>query len=361
MIPEYRSHMLLAGCEGGVCMARLDERKRKVLRAVVEVYVANAEPVGSRTIARESDLGVSSATIRNEMADLEELGYLEQPHTSAGRMPSDAGYRFYVDEMANISSPTHLQLERMREALGRHASEVDAVLEATGKLLSEITDCLSLVAEPSPSAAVLNTVEMVPLGDHRMMLLIVTEEGFVHNRIVDHPEGVSLEKVKHVSSVLTNYLRGYNLGDVINSSVVRAVHSELNHCRQLLDVVMEILSSYSSDDAETRYRLEGAANIMKQPEFQDVRRAQKVLRVLSQRSVARNLFKGVDEDDIFVLIGSENRYEVISDCSVVTSTYYIRGQSAGRIGVLGPRRMNYGRVMGMVKTLTSLLSEALDG
>ncbi len=341
-------------------MTRLDERKRQVMRAVVESYVANAQPVGSRTIARDYDLGVSSATIRNEMADLEELGYLEQPHTSAGRMPSDAGYRFYVDEIARVSSPTHLQLERMRRAIGQQASEIDEVLQAAGRLLSEITDCLSVVVEPSPSGAVLNTVEIVPLESDRMMLLVITREGLVHNRMLDCPDDVSSEQMNHVSHVLTRYLRGYTLGDILSSEVVRGIRSELDHCRKLLDMVMHILSSYSSEDVQARYRLEGAANIMKQPEFQDVRRAQKVLRVLSQQSVINDLLRSVRSEDVFVLIGSENRYEGIRDCSIVTSAYSIRGQSAGRIGVLGPRRMNYGRVMGTVKTLTSLLSEVLN-
>ncbi len=336
----------------------LDERKRRVMRAIVEAYVHNAQPVGSRTIARDYDLGVSPATIRNEMSDLEGMGYLEQPYTSAGRVPSDLGYRFYVDQLVMVSGPSREQLDRIRRVLERRVSAVEVVLQTAGRILAEVTDCLAVVAAPYPEDSTLNAVEIIPLRPGRAMLLVITEEGFVQNQILDLPDDAGIETLRHVSQVLTRFLQGHSLEDVAHGLIWREMRSELNYCQRLLDVAAEALGDRDSTQAD--FHLEGAVNIMKQPEFQDVRRAQKVLTALSQHSVIRDMFRPFPVEGVFALIGRENVYEDIWDCSLISAVYFIDGRPSGRLGVLGPRRMNYGRIMGVVEAITEAVSDVLS-
>lgn len=336
----------------------LDARKRRVMQAVVEAYILSAQPVGSRTLARDYDLGVSPATIRNEMSDLEGLGYLEQPHTSAGRIPSDQGYRFYVDELVNISTPSDRQIERMRHMLQRRVSAVESVLQTAGRLLAEITDCLAVVASPYTEESTINTVDIVPLRGGRAMLVVVTNEGFVHNQMIDIPQDMEGDAARRVSRALSQYFRGQRVSEIVTGRRLYQLRSELRYCRRLLDVAIEALSAQES--SETDYHLEGAVNIMKQPEFQDVRLAQKVLSALSEQSVVRSLFGSFPREGMFVLIGRENIYEDIWDCSLVSAVYYIGDRPAGRLGVLGPRRMQYGKVLGVVEVVTDAVSDVLS-
>jgi len=336
----------------------LDARKRRVMQAVVEAYIINAQPVGSRTLARDYDLGVSPATIRNEMSDLEGMGYLEQPHTSAGRIPSDQGYRFYVDELVSIATPSDRQIERMRYILERRVSAVESVLQTAGRLLAEITDCLAVVASPYTEESTVNRVDIVPLRAGKAMLLVITNEGFVHNQMVDIPRDMEAAAARRVSRVLSEYFSGQKLSEIVAGRRLSLLRSELKYCRQLLDVAVEALSE--QDGSDTDYHLEGAVNIMKQPEFQDVQVAQKVLSALSEQSVIRRLFGSFPREGMFVLIGRENSYEDIWDCSLVSAVYYIDDRPAGRLGVLGPRRMHYGKVLGVVQVVTDAVSEILS-
>ncbi|MFO8059893.1 MAG: heat-inducible transcriptional repressor HrcA [Bacillota bacterium] len=337
---------------------QLDERKRRVMRAIVEAYVLNAQPVGSRTIARDYDLGVSPATIRNEMSDLEGMGYLEQPYTSAGRVPSDLGYRFYVDQLVMVSTPASEQLEQIRRLLEHRVSAVEAVLQTAGRILAEVTDCLAVVAAPYPEESTLNAVEIISLRPGRAMLLVITEEGCVHNQILDLPDEIGDDALRHASQVITRFLHGERLRDIVDGPIWWELRSELNYCRRLLDVAAEALTS--RDRSQVDFHLEGAVNIMKQPEFQDVRRAQKVLTALSRHSVMRDMFSPFPAEGVFALIGRENVYEDIWDCSVVSAVYHIDGRPSGRLGVLGPRRMDYGKIMGVVKAITEAVSDVLS-
>ncbi len=335
----------------------LDERKLRVMRAVVEAYVVNAQPVGSRTIARDFDLGVSPATIRNEMADLERMGLLEQPHTSAGRIPSDLGYRTYVDRIARIARPARKDLERVRGSLHHQVSEMDTILRASARILSEMTDCLALMAGPDSGEAVLNTIELVPLRSGRVTVLAITEDGFVQSRVTEVPD-VPPEELERASRLLNAHFRGLTLSEVLEGATLNALRRELRYCARLADVVGGLLRR-SAESGETDYLLDGAANIMKQPEFRDVARAQRVLAALAKRSLVRDLLSRFPGDDLGALIGSESDSEDMKECSLVSAVYYIGGRPAGRMSVVGPRRMDYGRVMGLLKTVTEAVGDVL--
>ncbi len=336
----------------------LDERKLRVMQAVVEAYVMNAQPVGSRTIARDFDLGVSPATIRNEMADLEGMGLLEQPHTSAGRIPSDLGYRVYVDRLARIARPSRSDLEVVRGALHRQVSEVDSVLRVSVKVLSEMTDCLTLMAGPHAGESVLNTIELVPMRSERVMVLVITEDGFVQSRMVDVPD-VPAEELERAARLLNEHFRGQTISEILGGSSLESLRRELKYCSMLADVVDGLLKK-SAEGGVTDYVIDGAANIMKHPEFRDVARAQRVLEALAKRSLIRDLLNRFSGDGLAALIGSESDTEDMRECSLVSAVYYIGGRPAGRMSVVGPRRMDYGRVMGLLKTVTEAVGEVLD-
>ena len=337
----------------------LDQRKLRVLQSVVEAYIANAQPVGSRTIARDFDLNVSPATIRNEMADLENMGYLEQPHTSAGRIPSDLGYRMYVDQIARIAQPSRDEIEVIQKVIGHRVSEMESLFYTASRLLSEMTDCLSLLAGPFTGRSVLSAVEIVPLRRGRAMVLVVTEDGFVQNQIVDSP-GIEPEQMEHASEIFNQYLRGHTVHEILHGSLLEELRHELNLTQELMDTAMALLLSQKTSEQHPDFFLEGAANIMKHPEFHDIHRTQRVLSALSRRSVIWDLLRRFPKEDIFALIGAENVYEDIQECSVVSAVYYVGGKAAGRIGVIGPRRMNYSRIMGIVKAMTEVVSDSLS-
>ncbi len=336
----------------------LDERKLKVMRAVVEAYIATAQPVGSRTIAKEFQLGVSPATIRNEMADLEGMGLLEQPHTSAGRVPSDRGYRVYVDRIARIARPAKRDLEHVRSHIHRQVSEVDSVLRVSGKILSEMTDCLALMVGPEAGDAILNTIELVPLRSGRVMVLVITEDGLVQSRMVDVPD-VPPGELERASRMLNDYFRGMTISQILEGSSLTALRRELRYCARLADVVDGLLKRSAQGEAMD-YVIDGAANIMKHPEFRDVARAQRVLEALARRSIVQELLDRFPGGDLAALIGSESASEDMRECSVVSAVYYFGGRPGGRISVVGPRRMDYGRVMGLLKTVTEAVEDVLD-
>ncbi len=335
----------------------LDERKLKVMQAVVEAYVINAQPIGSRTIAKESDLGVSPATIRNEMADLESMGLLEQPHTSAGRIPSDLGYRVYVDRIAKVSRPSLRDLERVRSILHRQVSEVEGVLRVSARVLSEMTDCLTLLAGPETGEAVLNTIDLVPLRSGRVMVLVITEDGFVQSRKVELPD-VPAEELERASRLLNDHFSGMTISEILQGSSLKGLRRELRYCFRLADVVDGLLKGSARGEV-TDYVIDGAANIMKHPEFRDVARAQRVLEALARRSLIKDLLNRFSGDDLVTLIGAENATEEMRECSLISTVYYIGGRRGGRMSVIGPRRMDYGRVMGLLETVSEVVGDVL--
>lgn len=337
----------------------LDQRKRLVLDAVIRDYVATAEPVGSRTIARKYELGVSPATIRNEMADLEELGYLEQPHTSAGRVPTDTGYRFFVDWLMESEHPCGRDLDMIHQLMVRKAREIEKLVLQTARILGETTECLSMVIGPEAGATVLQSFNLIPLRGQAALLVLVTGDGFSHNELVEIPEGVSPEELRRISWVLTRYLAGYTL-ERIGRSLLRDLETELAGYRVLLGQIMEVLHQGSAGGQEPRVFIGGVTNILKQPEFREIEKVQMILSLLEEQNLVRDLLVSREAGDgVVVTIGHENPQREIQDCSVVTACFYLGGRAVGRIGTLGPRRMDYGRVTALVDHVTKALSKVL--
>jgi len=331
---------------------RLDDRKLQVLRAVVESYVQTAEPVSSRMIARRYGLGVSPATIRNEMSDLEELGFLEQPHTSAGRVPSDRGYRLYVDRLMQAAEVADDDVRSLRQAW-RRAEQLESLMHVTAHALSQVTNYLSVVFGPSMRTSSFHSLYMHLISEERAILVVLNNLGLVQNAVVEVPEGSKEEDLRAISLVLTSQLAGLPMEKAIHA--IRELDSEFRQYRIVLEQVFEILKRYAREDSDRGVYLDGALNMMQQPEFQDIEKLRLVLSCLENEDRLTKIFGDSSPDSVSIAIGSENKIADIKDCSVVWATFMVGGQEAGVVGVLGPRRMDYGKVVSLVDLTKSQL------
>lgn len=339
---------------------QMDERKRKILRAIVLDYIATAEPIGSRTIARKFDLGVSSATIRNEMADLEDLGLIEQPYTSAGRIPSDAGYRYFVDCLMDPQELSEEHKETIERENTKRIHEIQEVISHTSKLLSELTSLTSIVLGPHKGKSTFGKMHFLPYQPGQVIMVIVKENGVVENHIIEVGENVSAEELQHVAGVFNEKMRGYSLGQV-KRSLLHEIYSELSRQRLLIDNTLDMLRTILDDhDGEERVYLGGTLNMLNQPEFKDLAKVKTLFRVFEENQSLRKLLHPYHEG-LNVTIGGENMLKEFRDCSLISATYKVNGITIGAVGVLGPTRMDYAKVISIVDCMTSSLTAVLTG
>lgn len=334
----------------------LDERKRMVLRAIIDSYIETAEPVGSRTIARKHDLGVSPATIRNEMADLEEAGYLQQPHVSAGRIPSDKGYRFYVDALMEPYVFPRPQLQQLQKEISSEKLSPERSIYEAARLLAFLTESVSLIVAPSTDQLAVRHLQLVPLEDNSILVTVVLHPGIVKNRIIRTKRDYSPEKVAEVSATLNQKLKGITyreLGPTVFTEVIRD-YGEIG--RALVELILQGLLE---DNGEKIYA-SGTVNILNQPEFRDLERAKALFETLEQKDHLLSLLSSATKSNgVHVVIGEENVSSVMQACSLVTCTYYVGNDVVGTIGVIGPTRMDYARVMAAVDVVSNALSALL--
>jgi len=339
---------------------RLDERKLRVLSAVVQDYVATAEPVSSRTIARKYKMGVSPATIRNEMSDLEELGYLEQPHTSAGRIPSDIGYRLYVDRLMQLQNMTEQEERLLRAGFQKKAEQLEQLMQMTARVLSNMTCYLSIVFGPSKKKACFHSLYMHLISPERALLVVLTDLGMVENAVVSVPGDTSEEDLRAISDLLTTRLRGIPIEN-LGVAAVREFRLEMKRHRVIVEQMLQVLSVWPEEDSDYGVYTDGALNIMTQPEFSNLEKVRLVLSALQREDVLSAMLESSEPDSISISIGGENKYPEIRDCSIVWTTFVAGNRPIGSIGVLGPRRMEYGRVVALVETVREQLVTALRG
>ncbi len=334
----------------------LDQRKRQILYAIIHDYIQTAEPVGSRAIARRHGLGVSPATIRNEMSDLEELGFLEQPHTSAGRIPSDRAYRLYVDALPKKASLTAREVELVKRMLASRMRSSEQIVQQLAKLLSALTNQTSIVLGPSEYQARLRQVQLVGLGRGQALLVGVTDGGFLINRMVEIPPDIDERSLQRLQLWLNQRLGGVPL-EQIRSVDMRALQDELSSGISLFESVMdEFIGALRSREAERVY-LGGATNILSQPEFKDVDKVRAILELLEEDALIWDVVMQGQGNKISVSIGSENQLTAMQNCSLITAEYHLGGGLVGRLGILGPTRMEYDRVLSLVQHICQTLNE----
>lgn len=336
----------------------MDDRKRKVLHAIIQDYILTAEPVGSRTISRKYDVGVSSATIRNEMADLEEMGFIEQPYTSAGRIPSDKGYRYYVDFLMERLILSQEQENFIRKFYSHKMAELEEVIRASGELISQLTGYAAITLGPNFGSSVIKLIEVTSVDENRALLFVVTDTGLVEHRLLDVPGHISPRELAVVSKVLGERLRGLTLNDV-GKKVFDEISLELRVKRPFLVDIFGFIEEILQSEEGNRVYLEGALNILKHPEFKNIEKVQSLLGLLNEKKIVKELVNQPVPEGLTVKIGGENSYSGIHDCSLITATYSVDNQIIGTIGVLGPTRMEYSKAFGLVEYITDVLSEVI--
>jgi heat-inducible transcriptional repressor len=336
----------------------MDDRKSKVLQAIIDDYISTAEPVGSRTIARKYNLGVSPATIRNEMADLEELGYLEQPHTSAGRIPSDRGYRYYVDCLMQTREVGQSESDLIRRTFERKVREIDVLVRETARLLSEMTHLTSVVSGPQIEKASFKELRLVPLGGDKAVLVYITDSGFIENQVLELPVEVTMLELQRVSDVLNEQLKGQRV-EALSRAALSALQRELSRYGALLEQALHFLEQRMEPGERQRLYLGGTTHMLDQPEFRDVDKLRSLLNLLEHEDVVADVLDvGSETEGVQIQIGEEIQVRELVDCSVVSATYRLGDQVIGKMGVIGPKRMEYGRVVGIMNSITRQLSES---
>lgn len=339
---------------------KLDERKRRILRVVTDDYINSAEPVGSRTIARKYDLGLSPATIRNEMADLEEEGYLQQPHTSAGRIPSDRGYRYYVDALMNQRPLSKETMAEIQTELNKRRHGMEELLGQAGKVLSQMTHYPTMVMSPLTESATFRHIQFVPLNEKNVMVLVVTDTGMVENRILPTDFHWDIDDLDQLSKIMNRRLRGLPL-DGLDGDVWNKIRAELAMEERCFFEAIRLLMQSIQNERKEKIYLDGAVNILEQPEFKEVDRIKPIIGMLEASDSLYELLQPTKgQQGINVKIGQENIREAIKDCSLITANYRVGDRAVGVIGILGPTRMDYSRVTSVVDYMAKYLSLLLN-
>jgi len=334
----------------------LSDRQQLILNAIVDNYIHSAEPVGSRTISKREDIGFSSATIRNEMSDLEELGYLEQPHTSAGRVPSTKGYRFYVDNLIQPHLLEEGELGKLKQLFAERILHSEQVVEYTAQILSQLTNYTAVVLGPEIFEHRLKHIQIVPLNEQQAVAIVVTHTGRVENKLIDLPEGIGSGEIERLVNLLNSRLADVPLWQ-LRQRLYQEISGEMRRHAEQYEEMLRVLDQ-SLTQEEDRVYLRGATKIMNQPEFRDVDKVKDILELLEQNDQLLHLF-GMPADGLTVRIGQENQLDAIKQCSIITTSYSLGGKPVGMVGILGPTRMEYGRVITVLNYLAEGLSRML--
>ena len=337
----------------------LNERKKKILQIIIEDYISSAEPVGSRTIARKYDLGLSPATIRNEMSDLELLGYLEQPHTSAGRIPSAQAYRFYVDALIEPGTLTDNDMALIDGWYNERRRNIDDIFQSTAKILSRMTQNVSMVLTNQQTIANFCYLKFLPLDSQHAILCIVADDGSIDTNVVDIPLGMSSEEMDYLAGKMSKLLEDRNLSD-ISVEILQNVHTDVVEDKLIFSSLLQAVRKMTGRRQEQKVFLGGTKQLLNQPEFRDVERVRNLLGILEEEKVLKDLLQGGEDSGLKVTIGSENIFTGIQDCSMVQATYRLNGQIVGTMAVLGPTRMEYGKVISVMDYLHKYLKTILD-
>lgn len=337
----------------------LNERKKKILQIIIEDYISSAEPVGSRTIARKYDLGLSPATIRNEMSDLELLGYLEQPHTSAGRIPSAQAYRFYVDALIEPGTLTDNDMALIDGWYNERRRNIDDIFQSTAKILSRMTQNVSMVLTNQQTTANFCYLKFLPLDSQHAILCIVADDGSIDTNVVDVPLGMSSEEMDYLAGKMSKLLEERNLSD-ISVEILQSVHTDVVEDKIIFSSLLQAVRKMTGRRQEQKVFLGGTKQLLNQPEFRDVERVRNLLGILEEEKVLKDLLQGGEDSGLKVTIGSENKFTGIQDCSMVQATYRLNGQIVGTMAVLGPTRMEYGKVISVMDYLHKYLRTILD-
>ena len=334
----------------------LDDRKVTILKAIIKTYLETGEPVGSRTISKFTDLKLSSATIRNEMSDLEEMGYIQQPHTSAGRIPSDKGYRFYVDQ---IMQEKEQEVTEVKELMIQRVDRIELILKKLAQLLAANTNYAAMISGPQYHQNKLKFIQLSQMDETKLLVVIVVEGNLIKNAMIDIPLEISQEELLNLNILLNSALNGLTIEE-INLDVISRLKEQAGAHSSVVDLVLnEVALAIRADDEDLQIYTSGATNIFKYPELSDGEKASQLISTLEQKDKLQKLISEVNEAEggsgIQVYIGDETPLHTMKDCSVVTANYELGEGIHGTIGIIGPKRMDYERVLSTLKHLMKQL------
>lgn len=344
----------------------LDERKKKILKAIIKTYLETGEPVGSRTISKYTDLNVSSATIRNEMSDLTDMGYIVQPHTSAGRIPSDKGYRLYVDELINerdeLINEKDEEIADIRNLMIEKTEKMEKVLKQVVKALASNTNYATMISVPQYRGSKLKFIQLSRVNALQLIAVVVADGNVVKNQVIDLEEEMDDETILKLNLLLNTNLNGLPIADINLGMIARLKEQAGIHSRVVGSVLDAVAQTITVDEEDMQIYTSGATNIFKYPELADKDRASELISAFEEKEPLARLVKDTLEDGqnstgIQVYIGNENSVQSMKDCSVVTATYELGEGIHGTIGIIGPKRMDYEMVVDNLKTLKVQLDE----
>ncbi len=334
----------------------LDERKTKILYAIIKTYLETGEPVGSRTISKYSDLKLSSATIRNEMSDLEEMGYIVQPHTSAGRIPSDKGYRLYVD---HLMDEKNREVKELTELMINRTDKMEQVLKQVVKVLANNTNYATMVSAPQYHQNKLKFIQLSKVDENQILAVVVAEGNVIRNKLIPVSEELDAESILKLNILLNTMLNGKTIAE-INLQMISSMKEQAGiHSNIISDVVDAVAEAIHSDEGMEIYT-GGATNIFRYPELSDNGKASELIQTLEEKQLLAELVTDTlskEDKGIQVYIGNESPVQSMKDCSVVTATYELGQGLQGTIGIIGPKRMDYENVMNTLKTLMDQLDD----
>lgn len=336
----------------------LNERKLNILKAIVKDYIDTAEAVGSRTLSKKYELGVSAATIRNEMADLEELGYLIQPHTSSGRIPSEKGYKLYVDSLMKEYELNHIEKHLIEESINQNMNYMNDLIHETSKLISKLTNYTTIAVTKNVSNLQnIKHIQLVGLDEKSIVLIVVTEKGEIKNTNLSTNMHIDQAKLNLISDNLTRKLSGKNINE-IDEEFLNYIKYEITENSLVIDKLVDALN-FNVEENNTSISLSGATNIFNFPEFSDVVRAKTFLTMLEEKENISSMLKskGIQKENLNIIIGSDNECEVAQDCSIITATYNIDKDVVGKISLIGPTRMDYAKVYSILNYMGLLLNK----
>lgn len=339
---------------------QLDGRKITILKAIIKTYLETGEPVGSRTISKYTDLNLSSATIRNEMSDLEELGYIVQPHTSAGRIPSDKGYRFYVDQ---IMQEKEEEVTEIKDLMLKRVDRVELLLKQMAKILAQNTNYAALISAPQYHRNKLKFIQLSRVDDGKLLVVIVVEGNMIKNTMIPISQQLSDEGLLNLNILLNNALNGLTIEE-INLDVISRLKEQAGIHSEVVDRVLnEVAEAIRADDDDLQIYTSGATNIFKYPELSDGEMASRLIGTLEQKELLQELVDDVNSSEsssgIQVYIGEEAPVQTMRDCSIVTANYELGEGLRGTIGIIGPKRMDYEKVLNTLRNLMTQLDSIL--
>ena len=334
----------------------LNERKLRILQAIINDFIYYAEPVGSRTLSKKYDMGISPATIRNEMSDLEDMGFLTHPHTSAGRIPSDKAYRLYVDNLMKKYEIPEDEKRRISEKLTSNALELEKTIQHAASLLSELTNLTAFAMAPKPETDRIKYIKLIPVDEATVILMIVSESGKASNTALKMSAPYNEESLDIIAKTMTFNYKSKSITEALKLNIIKEFETDIEAMSRLAQNIIPNFLKTLEGMLDVNLYVDGLTNIFSFPEYNDIDKAKIFLQMIDKKDYFRDILINRD-NGVIITIGDEHSDEIIKDCSLVTATYHVDGKFIGKIGVIGPKRMKYGEVTSIIEYITDNLSD----